>query len=67
MPGREQKATSEARAKMLHGNLIQCKSASYLSLSEIACNKFPTDAVSASNCFYCILKAFHALKFFSAL
>lgn len=31
----------------------------YLSLSEIACNIFPTDAVSASNYFYCILKAFH--------
>lgn len=55
----------EARAKIPHGNLLQCKSA--LSPCEIVCNKFPADAVSASNCFYCILKAFHTFKFFSAL
>lgn len=60
--GKLQHFRGKARAKILLGNLLQCKSASYLSLGEIACNNFPTDAVSASNCFYCILKAFHTLS-----
>lgn len=57
--GKLQHFIGKARAKILCSNLLQSKSASYLSLSEIACNKFPPDAVSANNCFYCILKAFH--------
>lgn len=36
----------KARAKILCSNLLQSKNASYLSLSEIVCNKFPPDAVS---------------------
>lgn len=50
----------EARAKILHGNLLHYKSVSYLSLREIMGNKFPTVAVSASN--YCILNAFQAVS-----
>lgn len=57
--GKLQHFIGKVRAKILCSNLLQSKSASYLSLSEIVCNKFPPDAVSTSNCFYCILEAFH--------
>lgn len=57
--GKLQHFRGEGSSKILCDNLLQCESTSYLSLSEIVCNKFPTDTVSASNCFYCILKAFH--------
>lgn len=57
--GKLQHFIGKARTKTICGNLLQSKSASYLSLSEIVCNKFPPCAVSASNYFYCILKAFH--------
>lgn len=44
--GKLQHFIGKARAKILCSNLLQSKSASYLSLSEIGCNKFPPDAVS---------------------
>lgn len=57
--GKLQHFRGKGSSKILCDNLLQCESTSYLSLSEIVCNKFPTDTVSASNCFYCILKAFY--------